>query len=180
VTAHVGARVLLVAGVALLALGVALGSRAAQDHLMARRAWLTVSGSVGEADYDPARSDRLYAVAESELDSVALWSRSAGAGGLLLALALVVARGPRRGGSRALAVRASFSAALGGLVWWALFTIAAGASHPWLGPLLSRGLGALAPFAAAGAGLAAFLAVSRRCPASRLASGPERDEGTPP
>ena len=157
--------VVWVVGVLLLAVGVGLGSRVAQTHVVARRAWLVASDTGGDA-YDARASDVLYERVTQSLDEATLLARVLGAGLVLLAAGLAFrARG-----------RKNRAAVLLGLVvaaatWSGLAFVSGHLDQPIFGPILTHGLRAVAPFAAVAAGIAAWALRGPRSAAKVPASG---------
>lgn len=161
--------VVWVVGVILLAAAAGLGSRTAQTHVMARKAWLAASAEVDDASYDARESDALYAAAEEALETTVLLARMAGAG-LILLVAGLLARRPRRGVGGRSRASAPLGVVAAALVWAILTFAAARATHPLLGPVLAHGLRAIAPFAAAAAGIGVWLLHRRQTAAKVPAS----------
>lgn len=152
-------------GVLLLAAGVGLGSRVAQTHVVARRAWL-VASDASAARYDAAASDVLYDRVMESLDQATWLARVLGVGLVLLAAGLAFRT--RRGKSRAAVL---LGIGVLAATWAGLAFVTGHLDHPLFGPILTHGVDAVAPFAAAAAGIAAWALRGRRSAAKVPASG---------
>jgi len=160
------AAALSVAGVATLALAVGLGGRVGQEHLMARRAWLSTSADPAAEDYDARRSDELYDASVSALESLETWAVVGGAGLLALVLGLAMRRSPR-GPARRPWLRGVAALVVGLTVHAALVVLGARFDHPLLGTLVGTVGSAVAPFVAIAS--AALVWITRRGARSRMA-----------